>query len=373
MKIKMTHETTWYHIDNIDTLDTPALIVFLSRVKSNILKITQSIDSIERLRPHIKTHKTKEVCELLQDAGIQKFKCATIAETELLASVGAKDVLLAYQPVEVKLLRLMKIIQEYPTTHFSCLVDSIFYAKKMSDIASTNDLTLSVYVDLNLGMNRTGILPEHAFELCTALQKLPNLKLEGFHIYDGNIRDIEVETRKNNCDSAFKIVEELMVKMGDSSLKIVAGGTPTFPIHSQRKDVDCSPGTFVFWDKGYQESYPEQNFEPAALVISRVISLPDKDKICLDLGHKSIAAENELSRRVHFLNAPNAIFLGQSEEHLVLQVPENHHYKIGDVFYGLPIHICPTVALYERANVVENGELTGEEWQITARNRKINY
>ena len=80
-----------------------------------------------------------------------------------------------------------------------------------------------------------------------------------------------------------------------------------------------------------------------------------------------------MSRRVHFLNAPNAIFLGQSEEHLVLQVPENHHYKIGDVLYGLPIHICPTVALYERANVVENGELTGEEWQITARNRKINY
>ena len=369
----MTPKTTWYNINNISTLDTPALVVFPSRVKSNILKITQSIDSIDRLRPHIKTHKSKEVCELLQNAGIQKFKCATIAETELLASVSAKDVLLAYQPAEVKLLRLIKIIQEYPATHFSCLVDSIFYAKEMATITSQNDLILSVYVDLNLGMNRTGITPENAIELCEELQKLPNLKLEGFHIYDGNIHDLDFETRKNNCDITFKKVEELLERNGDSSLKIVAGGTPTFPIHAQRKDIDCSPGTFVFWDKGYQESYPEQDFKPAALVISRVISLPDKDKICLDLGHKSVAAENELSRRVHFLNAPNAIFLSQSEEHLVLQLPENHPYKIGDVFYGLPIHICPTVALYERANVVENEELTGEEWHIIARNRKINY
>lgn len=369
----MTDKTTWYNINNIDTLDTPALVIFPNRVKSNIRKIILSINSIERLRPHIKTHKTKEVCELLQNAGIHKFKCSTIAETELLASVNAKDVLLAYQPVDVKLLRLIKIIQDYPATHFSCLVDSIFYAKKMAELASQNDLTLSVYMDLNLGMNRTGITPENAFDLCEELQKLPNLKLEGFHIYDGNIRDFDFETRKNNCDTAFIKVEELLEKIGNSSLKIVAGGTPTFPIHAQRKDIDCSPGTFVFWDKGYQESYPEQDFEPAALVISRVISLPDKDKICLDLGHKSVAAENELSRRVHFLNAPNVIFLGQSEEHLVLQVPENHQYQIGDVFYGLPIHICPTVALYERANVIENGELTGEEWQIIARNKKINY
>ena len=72
------------------------------------------------------------------------------------------------------------------------------------------------------------------------------------------------------------------------------------------------------------------------------------------------------------MNTPNAKFLGQSEEHLVLGFDEPHSYKIGDVLFGIPIHICPTVALHERLYVVENEQLTGEEWKVLARDRKIN-
>lgn len=370
----MSNKTTWYNIKNIDTLDTPALVIYQSRVKQNIEKLVALIDDVNRLRPHIKTHKTKEVTKLLQAAGVQKFKCATIAETELLATCGVKDVLLAYQPVGVKLLRLIEIIQQFPETHFSCLVDSLIVTNEMSKIATEKNVVLSLYIDLNVGMNRTGILPENAFDLIQSLQKLPALKIEGLHIYDGHIHDTDIKIRKQKCEMYLPSVENLVEKLitiGIENLNIVAGGTPTFPIHTQRKTVECSPGTFVFWDKGYQNLFQEQDFETAALVISRVISLPDKNKICLDLGHKSIAAENPLDRRVFFLNAPTVTFIGQSEEHLVLGVPENHDYKIGDIFYGLPIHICPTVALHERAYIVEDEELTGEEWKIIARDRKI--
>lgn len=370
----MSNKTTWYNIKNIDTLDTPALVIYQRRVQRNIEKLVASIDEVSRLRPHIKTHKTKEITRFLQAAGIQKFKCATIAETELLATCGVKDVLLAYQPVGVKLLRLIEIIQQFPETHFACLIDSFSVAKEMSKIAIEKKIVFSLYIDLNVGMNRTGILPEKALDLLLELQKLPALLVEGLHIYDGHIHDADIEIRKQKCDDYFPSVENLVEKLvgkGFTNLNIVAGGTPTFPIHARRKTVECSPGTFVFWDKGYQDLFQEQDFETAALVISRVISLPDKDKICLDLGHKSIAAENPLDRRVFFLNAPTVTFIGQSEEHLVLGVPENHDYKIGDIFYGLPIHICPTCALYERAYIVKNEELTGEEWKIIARDRKI--
>ncbi|PWK27597.1 D-serine deaminase-like pyridoxal phosphate-dependent protein [Arcicella aurantiaca] len=367
-------KTIEYNIKNINTLDTPALVIYQSGVKRNIEKLVASIDDVTRLRPHIKTHKTKEVTKLLQQAGIQKFKCATIAETELLASCQAQDVLLAYQPVAKKLLRFIEIIKTFPDTKLSCLVDALPVAEEMSKIASENDITLSVYIDLNVGMNRTGISPENAFDLILSLQKTPSLKIEGLHIYDGHIHDADIEIRKQKCNEYYPKVELLVAKLeneGIQNLNIVAGGTPTYPIHSQRETIECSPGTFVYWDKGYQNLFQEQDFEPSALVISRVISLPDKDKICLDLGHKSIAAENPLERRVFFLNAPNATFIGQSEEHLILGVSENHSYKIGDIFYGLPIHICPTCALYERAYIVEHENLTGEEWKIIARDRKI--
>ncbi len=107
-------------------------------------------------------------------------------------------------------------------------------------------------------------------------------------------------------------------------------------------------------------------------MISRVISLPDDTKLCLDLGHKSIASENTLDKRVYFLNAPELKFVSQSEEHLVAEIPKDDSYKIGDVLYGLPYHICPTVALYERAVIIENNKKV-DEWKIIARDRKINF
>ena len=49
---------------------------------------------------------------------------------------------------------------------------------------------------------------------------------------------------------------------------------------------------------------------------------------------------------------------------------QNHSFKLGDLLYGLPYHICPTVALYEKAITIQNHLATGE-WLTLARNRKI--
>jgi D-serine deaminase-like pyridoxal phosphate-dependent protein len=126
----------------------------------------------------------------------------------------------------------------------------------------------------------------------------------------------------------------------------------------------------VFWDYGYKNALPDEPFEYAALVITRVISIIDEHTICADLGHKSVAAENVLDKRIHFLNAENIQPMGQSEEHLVAEVPPGHSHEVGDILYGLPFHVCPTVALYESSFTVENGNLSGE-WRTEARDRKI--
>ena len=159
-------------------------------------------------------------------------------------------------------------------------------------------------------------------------------------------------------------------KSGYSVATVIAGGSPSFPIHAGRKDVECSPGTFIYWDKGYLDLCSEQDFLPAAVLVTRVISSPSPLRITTDLGHKSVSAENEISRRVYFINAINVEPVGQSEEHLVLEIRDNHTYKIGDVLYGIPFHVCPTIALYERALTITNGNWTGE-WKNTARDRKI--
>jgi D-threonine aldolase len=365
----------WYLIKNVDRLDTPALVVYPERVQDNIAQLVASIDDISRLRPHIKTHKTKEVTYMLQSAGINKFKCATIAEAELLGMCNANDVLLAYQPNGANLLRFIDLIFTYPQTKFSCLVDNIEMANIFSNIAMSKQVSLDVYIDLNVGMNRTGIVPQDAMALYEELKNLSYINTKGLHVYDGHIHEPDLDLRTQKCNAAYDSVTRLqnaIYHYDNTVMRVIAGGTPTYPIHAQRANIECSPGTFVYWDYGYLHAFEEQKYLPAALVLSRIISKPSDNKICVDLGHKSIAAENPLERRVHFLNAPDAKFISQSEEHLVLEVKDINDYKIGDVLYGMPIHVCPTCALYERAYTVQNGEMSDEEWMILARDRKIN-
>ena len=363
----------WYTIDNIDEIDTPALAIYPDRVKENIRILKTFLPDPSRLRPHVKTHKSAEISKLLIEAGITQFKCATIAEAEMLALAGAADVLLAYQPIGPKAVRLLILVEKYKSTSFSCLIDNPETAAQLSGLFATANRTLRVYIDLNIGMNRTGIVPEKAIQLYRDCNSQPGLRFRGFHAYDGHIHDSDFALRKKQCDEGFAKVEALkkeILKENSDPITIVVGGTPTFPIHAKRKDVVCSPGTFIYWDMGYQNTLSEQPFLFAALVIARVISKPTDDTLCLDLGHKAIASENPLGSRVSFLNGPELQPIGHSEEHMVVRTDKDNHYKVGDVFYGVPFHICPTVALHDRASVVENHH-TGETWTFLSRNRTI--
>lgn len=371
----------WYQITNADQLDSPALVVYPSRIRENIRLAVEMVGDPARLRPHVKTHKSPETTLLMLEAGIRHFKCATIAEAEMLAMAGAPDVLLAYQPIGPKVDRLTALIRKYPGTRYSCLIDNFVAAAAMSEVFVAAKLKVPVWIDLNVGMDRTGILPGlEALQLYKEARQMKGIVPVGLHAYDGHIRDADLAERRKKCDAGFaKVValrDEIAALGQDGAggqgngvvLPIIAGGSPTFPIHSRREGIQCSPGTFVYWDKGYSDSFKEQSFSWAALVVTRVVSLRGDTRLCLDLGHKSIAPENDLLHRVFFLNGPQLVPVGQSEEHLVVEAGEGHGYRIGDIFYGVAIHICPTVAQYERAFTIENHLLTGF-FHNTARDR----
>jgi D-threonine aldolase len=363
----------WYHISNIEEIDSPVLVIYKERVAENIRRLAGSIDDISRLRPHIKTHKSPHITEMMLEAGISKFKCATIAEAEMLATAGAKDILLAYQPVGPKATRFFELTVRFPDVKFACLLDNEITANELSKEFSAEKRTARVFIDLNVGMNRTGIVPENSHELIRHCVSLPGIQVVGLHVYDGHIRDEDFSTRKQRCDEAFSKVVALQMQVEKElnlKLTIVAGGTPTYSVHAKRKNIECSPGTFIYWDKGYEKILHEQEYLHAAVVVTRIISKPSAGILCADLGHKSIASENPLEQRVHFLNAPDLTPTGHSEEHMVLRTQDETIHHVGDVLYGVPFHVCPTIALYERTAVVEAGKVV-DWWMTTSRNRKI--
>jgi D-threonine aldolase len=363
----------WYTVDNVADVASPALLVYPERVAQNIRAAVQMIGDVRRLRPHLKTSKMTEVVRMHLDEGITRFKCATIAEAEMAADAGAPDVLLAYQPVGPNVARFVRLVQTFPATRFAAIVDDEGAIDALSAAAVAAGVTLDLFIDLDGGMHRSGIAPgPGALELYRRLSTRPGLRAAGLHMYDGHVKATDVEARRRASDEAFAHVATMRQAISEAGLavpSVVVGGTPAFPFHARRTGVECSPGTTVFWDAGYGATLPDLPFVPAAALLTRVISRPSADRLCLDLGHKAVAAENPHPRVVLF-GLEDATAVGHSEEHLVLETGRAADFPVGSAIYGVPWHVCPTVALYNDAVVVRNGRAHGR-WQVAARARTL--
>jgi len=368
----MTNEK-WYALEEVENVVSPSLLVYPDRIEKNIQLMISIAGGTKLLRPHIKTHKTAEIIKMQLDHGINKFKCATVAEAELLAQCGAKDILLAIQIVGANIERFVSLIKKYPRSEFSTLVDNLDTLSKIGISAHLEKISICLWMDVNVGMNRTGIEPtDEAVKLYKTITEYEFLEAKGLHVYDGHIRNTDIVERKKHCDRAFDKVSKLKNSIENNGIiveTIIVGGSPSFPIHSNRGDVELSLGTTLLWDARYTELFPEMKFQKAAVLFMRIVSKPAPNIICLDLGHKMIACEMEFPR-LHIIGLEDSQQIGQSEEHLVVETMRANEFEVGSVFYGVPMHICPTVAKYKNLLAVENGKVSGE-WKVAARNQKI--
>jgi D-serine deaminase-like pyridoxal phosphate-dependent protein len=365
---------SWFEIANVREIPSPSLLAYPDRVGENIRRMVAMVEGdVSRLRPHMKTHKMPEIIALHLEHGITKFKCATIAEAEMTANAGANEVLLAYPPVGPNIGRFLTLIERFPGTKFAAAADGEDSARALSQAAAAAGRIVETFIDIDCGMHRTGISAnDDAVRLYQLLATLPGLKPAGVHAYDGHIQESEPAARTREVEAAFAPVDafrDRLVALGLPVPHLIASGTPTFGIHAKRGGDECSPGTCVLSDWSYSTKFPDLEFLHAALVLSRVVSKPSAGRLTCDLGHKAVASETP-HPRVHFLNLPDARAVIHSEEHLVLETSRAEEFKVGDVLYGVPWHICPTVALHACANVVRNGRVT-DTWPVTGRDRVL--
>jgi len=363
----------WYEIANVGEIPSPALAFYPERIEENIRRMIRVAGSASRLRPHVKTHKTAEIVRLQLKHGISRFKCSTIAEAEMTAAAGAPDVLLAMQPVGPAIARFFALKRKFPGTSLGAIVDSEDVIEQVARAAAGSGMDACLWLDVNSGMNRTGIAPgAEAVRLYGLIHGTKGLSVGGLHVYDGHIHASDVAARASQCDGEYAPVEAMIDEIRRAGMPIpavAAGGSPTFPVHAKRPGVELSPGTPLLWDAGYGAAYPDLDFLVAAVLVGRVVSKPAAGKVCFDLGTKAVASEMP-QPRVSLLGIAGYRIAGHNEEHLIIEAPDADRYRPGEVVYGVPIHVCPTVARYESASVVEHGRCIGE-WRIAARDRRI--
>lgn len=377
----MLTEFPWddrYRVSDIDEILTPALLLYPEIIASNIDATVRLLDdNADRWRVHIKTAKLAYTLRLFIDRGVRNFKCATTLELLTACRSGAADVLLAYPVMGANALRAREIAAEFPHICVSALIEN------ENQLEQWRGSRVGIFVDINSGMNRTGIEQGHGdrvVELVRASRE-SGLSFRGLHFYDGHLGNLVEPERtaiaRAGYASLLKIVGELE-RAGLPVPEVITAGTPALPcsvsfagFRTTQFVHRVSPGTVAYNDAtSLAQLAPEFGYRPAVLVLTRVVSNPRPGVVTCDAGHKSVSADAGAPTCV-VLGHPELTPLTPSEEHLPLAVKDGAVASpVGQTLYLLPRHVCPTVNNFDHALLIRDGRILSIE-RVTARGREV--
>jgi D-serine deaminase-like pyridoxal phosphate-dependent protein len=367
----------YYRIADVDRVLTPALAIYSEIVDENISTTLRLLGGDrDRWRPHVKTAKLGSVMRRLVERGVLNFKCSTTLELTTICEAGARDVLVAYPMVGANARRVREISERFPEIQISALVEG------PAQIEVWKGGRVGLFVDVNPGMNRTGIEQDRIEQIIELTRAIENAGLifRGLHYYDGHLSTFDLPEREKiahrGYDRLMEIIAELMradIEIGE----VITAGTPAFPCTLSYSPFAgasfthrASPGTVIYNDcSSLAQLPPEYGYLPAAIVLTAVVSHPSLGRFTCDAGHKTVSADPGVPNcavieRQDFLPSK------PSEEHLPIDVANGSAVpSIGDVQYLVPRHICPTVNNFDHALIVERGRIVGLE-QVTARGRE---
>ena len=377
----MISEYAWdprYAVSGVEDVMTPALVVYPEFIASNIQRTLDLLGGdANRWRVHIKTAKLGYTVRMMVERGIRNFKCATTLELLLACQSGAADVLLAYPSIGANARRVRQIAEQFPAVRVSVLADT------EGQLEQWRGSRLGVFVDINSGMNRTGIEEGFGGAVVNLARVITaaGLEFRGLHYYDGHIRSTdEVERTKAAHHGYARLmeIEKEIERIGIRVPEVITAGTPTLPCAASFEPFRnasfvhrISPGTVVYADASMLEQLPEKyGYRPAVLVMARVVSHPREGIVTCDAGHKTVSADSGIPTCV-VVGHPELTPLSPSEEHLPMQVAAGATGPdVGEVLYLLPRHICPSVNNFDDALLVRNGAIEAVE-KVTARGREM--
>ncbi len=311
-------------------LQTPALIVDAERLEANLLAMSTALPG-ERMRPHVKAHKSTALAQRQAAHGHQSFTCATIREMEGLAAAGlGDDLLLANEVLDARRLGALD-------ARVTVAIDS----PETIEAAAVGGVR-EVLIDVNVGLPRCGCAPEEAGGLAESARSR-GLSVRGVMGYEGHV--VGNPDRSEREREVAASMEKLSAAHRDVGGDVVsAGGTGTYDINHVASEIQA--GSYALMDTAYGKlGLP---FRQALGVLASVISVSAKYAVA-DCGLKALGMDHGAPT----IDAAKIWFC--SDEHVTF-APERP-VKVGDRIRVRPAHVDPTVAYHEWLHVVQGDEV----------------
>ena len=239
---------------HINTIATPAVVVFTTRLQDNINRFAHMAKTAAvQLRPHIKTHRHPRIMEMQKLAGAQGFTVSTLGEARHCIRYGHHDLCYAV-PIEAgKFDQARDIVNSGVTLHL--LTDSLMVAQQLEEHAATNGWRPSMYMKIDCGNHRVGVDPEspEALALARYLHEADHLDFAGILAHSGHAYNaMDDHQRRDIAISERDITAGFAQRLRNAGIEVPCasiGSTPAFSTGISLDGIDeARPGNYVFFD-----------------------------------------------------------------------------------------------------------------------------
>jgi D-serine deaminase-like pyridoxal phosphate-dependent protein len=333
---------------------TPAMVIDAKTVYRNIQRLAAYAEEHDlEIRPHTKTHKSRQMAALQMAAGAVGLTAAKVGEAELMSEV-AEDILLAYPAIDPA--RTVRLAHLANHVNLRVAVDSREGAKLLGEAANRISATIGILVDLDVGMGRTGLqTPSEALRLAQFVDATSGLRLDGLFCYPGHIAGPADRQQSALEAVSAKLAETLRLWDGHGlNARIVSGGsTPTaYQSHLILDYTEIRPGTYLYNDMNTVHGTYCGLDDCAARIVATVVSTAVPGQVVIDAGSKTLTSDlcapAPNSGHGYVVEYPAARITRLSEEHGQIDIRAcDTSPKIGERVTVIPNHICPCVNLQD--------------------------
>jgi D-serine deaminase-like pyridoxal phosphate-dependent protein len=345
-------------------LPTPALVIDVPILRRNLQKLADYCKQHQvGLRPHTKTHKSRQLSEMQIGMGAIGLTVAKVGEAETMSDL-CEDLLLAYPAVDAARCERLAALAEHQTVRVAA--DSVYAIEALGAAAAAIGSTIGILVDLDVGFGRTGVQTiEQSVALAQLAERTEGVRLDGLFSYPGHIGSPPDQQAGELAAVSAKLAAAIALwKQRGLNTAIVSGGsTPTaYQSHLVPQWTEVRPGTYVFNDlntayRGYCEID-----DCAARIHCTVVSDAVPGKLVLDAGSKTLTSDRNAAGEHHgyglIVEYPKAKITRLSEEHGEVDIRScDKAPKVGERVTVIPNHICPCVNLQDQVWWSEAGML----------------
>lgn len=323
-------------------LDTPVMLLDLDRFDANVRRLSSAIAAGGKdWRPHSKGHKSPWIARRQIEFGAIGVTCAKVSEAEVMVDGGVPSVLVANELVTRR--KVERAARLQARAEVMICADDPFHVRLASEVATDLGVQIPMVVDVNVGMDRTGVAPgQPALEIARAIDRAPGLQLAGIMGYEGHVLTAwpnEEKLAGTIAAGAGLIESRQLIEADGMQVGIVSGGGSGNYMFAASLDglTELQAGGACLMDPFYGKlcHLEELGFEYALTILTTVTSRPTAERVITDAGFKTLSAREE--GEPILLDQPGVEFTYLSAEHGVWRRgPGSAEIRIGDRLEIIP-------------------------------------